>query len=445
MMPPAHPKSLYRTLLLISSTRDRWSVVDVVLENMGFGKKWREWIRVSLTTASMSILVNGTPTIPFKLHKGLRQGDPLSPFLFVLVGQVLNSMLRRLSEIGRIKPLEIGRDKIQISHLQFADDTILFCPCDVESMTNYKRIFQGFEIMSSLKINYDKSVVIGINCGEETIDEACGILECNKAILSIRYLGIPLGANPKRVKTWDPIIKKVKERLKGWEGKFLTKVGKLVLIKAVLNSLPMYYLSMFKISKAVAARLFLYSRDFFGLRQMVERVCRRFNKEECLSGGGGSIRRNVRFGRKVVWSCNNLDGGMSFENQNLKRTGGVWADIGNIRMSESSLVDIYQEGLQLQVGNETKTKFWHDLWVQEGRLKEVFPSLYRVTLNKECSISECDIWDGYIWRWSLQWRRALWEWEEQDLVKLLVILSKIGIRQEEVDTLKWKHHKQGSS
>ncbi|KAL4286877.1 hypothetical protein AHAS_Ahas19G0130100 [Arachis hypogaea] len=113
-------------------------------------------------------------------------------------------------------------------------------------------------------------------------------------------------------------------------------------------------------------------------------------------------------------------------------------------MSESSLVGIYQEGLQLQVGNGTKTKFWHDLWVQEGRLKEVFPSLYRVTLNTECSISECGIWDGYIWRWSLQWRRDLWEWEEQDLVKFLVILSKIGIRQEKVDTLKWKHDKQGN-
>ncbi|KAL4294313.1 hypothetical protein AHAS_Ahas18G0215600 [Arachis hypogaea] len=94
----------------------------------------------------------------------------------------------------------------------------------------------------------------------------------------------------------------------------------------------------------------------------------RFNKEEC------------PLWKKVVCSCNNLDGGVSFENQNLKRIGGVWADIGNIRMSESSLVGI------LQVGNGTKTKFWHDLWVQEGRLKEVFPSLYRMTLNKECSI-----------------------------------------------------------
>ncbi|KAL4370610.1 hypothetical protein AHAS_Ahas06G0083000 [Arachis hypogaea] len=117
--------------------------------------------------------------------------------------------------------------------------------------------------MSGLKINYDKSVVIGLNCREETIDEACGILECNKAKLLIRYLGIPLGTNPKRVKTWDPIIKKVEERLKGWEGKFLTKAGKLVLIKVVLNSLPMYYLSMFKNSKAVAAKIISLQSKFF--------------------------------------------------------------------------------------------------------------------------------------------------------------------------------------
>ncbi|KAL4293935.1 hypothetical protein AHAS_Ahas18G0177800 [Arachis hypogaea] len=150
--------------------------------------------------------------------------------------------------------------------------------------------------MSGLKINYDKSVVIGINCGEETIDEACSILECNKAILPIRYLGIPLGANPKCVKTWDPIIKKVKERLKGWEGKFLTKSrffwsktdgGKgMPTVKWSVVQKPKKQggLGVGDISLKNTALLF--------------KLWWRFNKEECLSGGGGSIRRNVRFGRK---------------------------------------------------------------------------------------------------------------------------------------------------
>ncbi|XP_016168966.1 uncharacterized protein LOC107611571 [Arachis ipaensis] len=171
-------------------------------------------------------------------------------------------MLGEAVRNGRIAPLLVGRDHIELSHLQFADDTILFCPPETETIANYKRLLRCFELMSGLSINFDKSNLIPVNCEQEWVEHVCGMLGCKQAALPIRYLGIPLGANPRLVKTWKPIIDKVKEKLSLWKAKVLNKAGKLVLIKSVLNSLPVYYLSLYKMPKAVANKLIALQRSF---------------------------------------------------------------------------------------------------------------------------------------------------------------------------------------
>nr|XP_025621448.1 uncharacterized protein LOC112712731 [Arachis hypogaea] len=336
-----------------------WSFVDRVLKSMGFGEVWRSWIRTCLSTASMSVLVNGTTTKPFKLQRGLRQGDPLSPFLFVMVSQVLNSTLGRLCEKGRIRSLDIGHNRVSIMHLQFADDTILFCPCDHKPLMSYKRLLGGFELITGLKINYNKSVLIGVNCNNEEVELACKTLDCRKGSLPMNYLGIPLGANPRRIETWKPVIRKVEDRLKGWKSRHLSKAGKLVLIKAVLNNLPMYYLNLFKMPKAMAAKI-------------------------------------------------------------------------------TSL----QSSMQRQLGDGTRTLFWDDVWMKDGRLRDRFSNLYRVAVDKARAPSVIVAFGMGMYGVGLQWRRALWSWEEQELSELQTGLAKVGIRQSEVDKLIWKHDKE---
>ncbi|XP_016192158.1 uncharacterized protein LOC107633037 [Arachis ipaensis] len=192
---------------------------------MGFGRRWREWVKECVGTASMSILVNGSPSKPFKMERGLRQGDPLSPFLFVLVVDVLHKMVEKAVRNRRIMPLLVGKDNIELSHLQFADDTILFCPPEEETIRNYARLLRCFEVMSGLTISFDKSSLIPINCEQQWTYDMCNLLGCKEACLPIKFLGIPLGANPRLVRTWKPIIDKVEEKLSLWKAKVLNKAA----------------------------------------------------------------------------------------------------------------------------------------------------------------------------------------------------------------------------
>nr|XP_025681149.1 uncharacterized protein LOC112782780 [Arachis hypogaea] len=125
-------------------------------------------------TASISLLINGSSSKPFKMERGLRQGDPLSLFLFVLVVDVLHRMIGEAIRNGRILLLLVGRDSIELSHLHFADDTILFCPPVEEIIKNYKRLLRCFELMSGFRINFDKSSLIPINCEEQWVQHCCG-------------------------------------------------------------------------------------------------------------------------------------------------------------------------------------------------------------------------------------------------------------------------------
>ncbi|XP_016178837.1 uncharacterized protein LOC107621322 [Arachis ipaensis] len=155
--------------------RVKWSFVDIVLQKMGFGSRWRAWVMECVGTAS------------------------------IIIGEAVRN--------GRISSLLVGGDNIELSHIQFANDTILFCPPEEESVKNYKRLLRCFELMSGLSINFDKSSLIPINCDQQWVVRMCRLLECKEATLPVRYLGIPLSANPRLVKTWKPIINKVEEKL----------------------------------------------------------------------------------------------------------------------------------------------------------------------------------------------------------------------------------------
>lgn len=171
-----------------------------------FSRIWRGWIQPCLSSVEMSIIINGSPTRPFKMECGLRQGDPLSPFLFVLVADVLNRNFNLAVREGLIEGIKVGRNEIKLSHLQFADDTLLFAATIKDKIVNLRRILDCINLISSLQINFDKSALIPFNCHKSLVEDLRASLQCKVVSLPITYFAIPLRASSRRVETGDPLL-----------------------------------------------------------------------------------------------------------------------------------------------------------------------------------------------------------------------------------------------
>ncbi|RVW74227.1 putative ribonuclease H protein [Vitis vinifera] len=192
---------------------------------MGFGPKWMGWMWSCISTAKFSMLVNGVPAGFFSSSKGLRQGDPLSPYLFVMGMEVLSVLITRAVEGGFISWCSI------------------------------------WQAASGLKINLDKSEVIPIGEVEE-VNEMAVEIGCRVRQLSAVYLGLPLGAPNKATSVWDGVEEKVRRRLALWKRQYISKGGRITLIKSTLTSMPLYQMSLFRMPKSVARRLEKLQRDF---------------------------------------------------------------------------------------------------------------------------------------------------------------------------------------
>ena len=155
-----------------------WDFLDHVLEKKGFSPKWRNWMRGCLSSVFYAILVNGNAKGWVKANKGLRQGDPLSPFLFTIVTDVLSRMMLRADERCLLEGFSVGRNRTRVSHLQFANDTIFFSISCVEELQTLKFILLVFRQIFELKVNLDKSNLFGINLDQDDLTRLALMLDC---------------------------------------------------------------------------------------------------------------------------------------------------------------------------------------------------------------------------------------------------------------------------
>ncbi|KAI3797458.1 hypothetical protein L1987_32715 [Smallanthus sonchifolius] len=239
-----------------------WNYLNSIMEHMGFGCRWGAWINGYLRSGMSSVLVNGSPTDEFPIEKGVRQGDPISPFLFILAMEGLSAMLKSASQKGLFNGCRLPNGGPTITHSMYADDVIFIGEWSRENINNLKRILRCFHLVSGLKINYHKSKLIGVGVSNQECDEFAKIIGCKKESLPITHLGLPIGANMRLSKNWGPVVNKIKERLTSWKAKTLSFGGRLTLVKAVLGSLPLYFLSMFKAPNKIIKELETIRRRF---------------------------------------------------------------------------------------------------------------------------------------------------------------------------------------
>lgn len=186
-------------------------------------------------------------------RQGLRQGDPLSPFLFLLAADVLQGMITVANDL-LLTPISTRIHECLLS-LQYADDSVFLAQADHTSILTLKLTLKIFSQISGLGINFTKSSFVPLNLDPHQINVTEAILGCHPTTLLITYLGLPLTINKPNKHLFIPLIQKMEKRLEGWRGKLLSKGGRMQLITSVLSALPIYYMAAFKLPQWMIERL----------------------------------------------------------------------------------------------------------------------------------------------------------------------------------------------
>ena len=234
-----------------------WDFLMYMLQRCGFSEKWRKWIRDCISIVKFSILINGSPTDFFGSSRGFRQGDPLSPLLFDIVMEALSRMLDVAASAGQFSGFSVGSTvgpSVMVSHLLFADDILIFCDVELTQIANLRVILARFEEVSGLRINLGKSELVPVG-GVPNLEALVGLVGCGQSSLPLKYLGLPLDVKFKDLFVWNPILERMERRLAGWKRMYLSKRGKVTLIKSSLLSLPTYFLSLLPLPGKVAKRM----------------------------------------------------------------------------------------------------------------------------------------------------------------------------------------------
>nr|CAD1839573.1 unnamed protein product [Ananas comosus var. bracteatus] len=213
-----------------------WDFLIDLLRARGFAPTWISWIQEILKSANTSVILNGVPGNSFTCKRGLRQGDPLSPLLFILCVDVLFRMFQRATSSGLLQDPGIGEVRVQA--LQFADDLLIFLDGSPRAAAATKLILDDFAACSGLRINYDKSSLTPINLSEAQATSLASSFGCTVKAFPICYLGLPLSPTRLTRSDYMPLIEKIDNRLAGWKGLNLSRGGRLVLLNSVLSTIP---------------------------------------------------------------------------------------------------------------------------------------------------------------------------------------------------------------
>jgi hypothetical protein len=178
------------------------------------------------------------------------------------VAEGFAGLMRSSVEKNLFKGFGVGVDGLVISHLQHADDTICIGEASLNNLWSLKAILRGFELCSGLKVNFWKSCLMRINVPPLFMEMAYDFLNGKQGSIPFSYLGLPVGANPRRCPTWDSLIDQLRRRLQSSRNRYVSLGGRIMLLNSVLNAIPIFYLSFMKVSAVVLKKIIRIQRKF---------------------------------------------------------------------------------------------------------------------------------------------------------------------------------------
>ncbi|GKA99018.1 RNA-directed DNA polymerase, eukaryota [Tanacetum coccineum] len=340
----------------------RWDFLDDVLRSFGFGSKWRSWISGCLSSAMASVIVNGSPTSEFQFQCGLKQGDPLAPYLFILVMESLHLSSQECGSRSMYKGIEI-------------DNSSYFPPCVNHIVVAEAASKLGCSILKS-PFKY-LGVSVDLPSYRKQEKQKASKLGCSILKSPFKYLGVSVGSSSYRVRAWEDTLCKLKSRLSKWKAKTLSIGGRLTLLKAVLGATPIYAMSLYRVPKTVLNMMESLRSKFFN------------------GSDGGDKKITWIKWTKVLAAKKN--GGLGVSSFFALNRALLFRWVWRFMSKEDSLwfrLSLKARGIDLvshckkRVGDSLSTCFWEETWMGDRPLKLMFSRIYALESNKLCTVAE---------------------------------------------------------
>ena len=231
-----------------------WSFIEDMLTHLGFPTHFIEMVMTCITTPAYSLLINGNPTPLILPKRGLRQGDPLSPLLFTLCMEYGTRILQQAANIPGFK-FHPRCKSLRLNNLWFADDMLLFCRGDIDSIAMMISSLKLFSETTGLQISAEKSEIYlaGMTSREQEMIGKFSGFRIGK--LPFTYLGVPMDTKKITPRECEVLIDKMCKRIKLWSSRNLSYSGRLQLVNSILTSICTYWTQIFILPKTVITKI----------------------------------------------------------------------------------------------------------------------------------------------------------------------------------------------
>ncbi|KAL7586020.1 hypothetical protein Lser_V15G46368 [Lactuca serriola] len=414
-----------------------WSFLQDILFLFGFHPAMINWIMQCVSTPSYMISMNGSYHGFFAGKRGLRQGCPLSPYLFTLVMEIFNLIIQRRIKNEPFFKYHWRCKKLKLTHLCFADDLMIFCHGNSASVRVIKESLEEFACVAGLHPNFSKSHIFFGNVKANVKSRILDTLPFVEGKLPMRYLGIPLISTRLFIRDCKRLVDKVRCRLGDWRNKFLSYAGRLQLISSVLYSLPVYWASCLLIPAAITKEIEKLMKNFLwdcdeskkGRAKVAwSSICKPLEY-------GGLGLRNLRAWNKTILSkriwmiLSNFDSIWVKWIKNYVLKGRCFWDVHekqDLSWSWRNLIRLrpyFRNHFCSKVGNGVNTFMWYDDWHSLGALSYVLSPREIANAGFRITDKVKDVIMDNSWFWPSEWLSLIPQLNDFQLPKLDLLVN----------------------
>lgn len=386
-----------------------WVFLADVMKYLQFPDRFIKWVLACISSTSFSFMINGKSYGLIRGKRGLRQGDPISPLLFVLGMEYFSRLMKGVADNPNFS-YHPKCKRMKINHLSFADDLTIFCKADLDSTILVRQAIEEFGNTSGLRTNPSKCQLFMAGVQPNLQQEVVKQLKFMVGELPVRYLGMPLISTRLSDTDCKPIIDRIKKKIQSWSSRTLSYAGRLQLVNAVIFPIQVYWSSILVLPVSILKKIDSLCLNFLWQSQEGKKPMALVSWQQvCLprNEGGLGVKQLKVWNKaalgKHIWNLNCKANSLwsSWLQANYLKGESFW----KIKIPQDcfwglrkllQLRDMYKSSFKVQLGDGRETSLFYDWWTGTVRLSD-----------REGLRDEVANWDSHArvnqWRQNGQW------------------------------------------